>query len=434
MTKPLLRRHTYAVWELTLRCNLACKMCGSRAGEKRSDELSTAEALDLVEQMHGAGIDEVTLIGGEAFLRKDWLQIVARIRELGMDCTMVSGGYRVNLRLAQSMKDAGIQRVSISLDGLREEHNQLRGRPDAFESALQTMNNLKLVGIPFGCNTQINRVTAPQLPMIYELIKEQGAYNWQVAITYAMGNASDHVENLLQPYDLLELFPLLGHLFSKNTEDGFSMSAGNNVGYYGPYNFRVTDEGVDEWSGCLAGLYTIGVEANGNIKGCPSLASKPYVGGNIRERRLTDIIVNSEALTLNLNVDTEEGASHLWGECGTCEYKVRCRGGCNATSHVLFGKRGNNPYCHHRAIKLARQGFGEEMIQIEKGPGKPFDHGLFELKTLGIEQLRRRPQAFKLSDVVWPLAWTKADPGLVHRLQAESLATWTSRSEISLSV
>src|SRR5579863_9731448 len=60
-------RPLYAVWEITLRCDLACKHCGSRAGRAREGELTTGEALDLVRQMAELGVKEVTLIGGEAY-------------------------------------------------------------------------------------------------------------------------------------------------------------------------------------------------------------------------------------------------------------------------------------------------------------------------------------------------------------------------------
>ena len=70
----------YAVWEITLKCDLACRHCGSRAGRDRPDELTTAEALDLVAQMADLGVKEVTLIGGEAYLRDDWTEIAPRRR------------------------------------------------------------------------------------------------------------------------------------------------------------------------------------------------------------------------------------------------------------------------------------------------------------------------------------------------------------------
>ena len=73
-------RPIYAVWEITLKCDLACRHCGSRAGRERPDELDTKEALDLVDQMAAMGVKEVTLIGGEAYLRDDWTQIAKRVR------------------------------------------------------------------------------------------------------------------------------------------------------------------------------------------------------------------------------------------------------------------------------------------------------------------------------------------------------------------
>src|ERR1700688_256773 len=64
------RRHRpiYTVWEITLACDLACRHCGSRAGRGRPDELTTAVALDLIDQMARLDVKEVTLIGGEAYL------------------------------------------------------------------------------------------------------------------------------------------------------------------------------------------------------------------------------------------------------------------------------------------------------------------------------------------------------------------------------
>src|SRR6516162_5514375 len=85
-------RPNYAVWELTLACDLACRHCGSRAGRARPDELTTAEAVDLVRQMHELGVQEITLIGGEAYLHEGWLDVIAEIRRLGMTSTMVTGG------------------------------------------------------------------------------------------------------------------------------------------------------------------------------------------------------------------------------------------------------------------------------------------------------------------------------------------------------
>ncbi|MHC5831476.1 MAG: radical SAM protein, partial [Nostoc sp.] len=94
----------------------------SRAGHARANELSTAEALDLVRQMAEVGITEVTIIGGEAFLRPDWLEIAQAITSSGMLCGMTTGGYGITLETAQRMKEAGISVVSVSVDGLEATH------------------------------------------------------------------------------------------------------------------------------------------------------------------------------------------------------------------------------------------------------------------------------------------------------------------------
>ncbi|MEX1368772.1 MAG: heme biosynthesis protein, partial [Nannocystaceae bacterium] len=63
----------------------------------------------------------------------------------------------------------------------------------------------------------------------------------------------------------------------------------------------------------------------------------------------------------------------------SCEHADRCRSGCTWTSHVLFGRSGNNPYCHHRALKLEQQGLRERIRLVEPAAGLPFDHGRYEI-------------------------------------------------------
>src|SRR5580704_1673390 len=94
-------RPVYAVWEITLRCDLACRHCGSRAGRARPDELSTPEALDLVRQMAELGVKHVTLIGGEAYLRDDWLRIARAIRDHGMVPSMTTGARGMTREVAR---------------------------------------------------------------------------------------------------------------------------------------------------------------------------------------------------------------------------------------------------------------------------------------------------------------------------------------------
>jgi radical SAM protein with 4Fe4S-binding SPASM domain len=369
-------RPYYVVWEITLRCDLACRHCGSRAGKPRDDELGTEEALDLVDQLAAMGTREISLIGGEAYLRDDWLTLVRRIRGHGIDCGVVTGGRGLTLERARAAKEAGVQAMSVSIDGLRESHDDLRALAGSHAAAMAALENLRLAGLRRSANTQINRRNLTEIPAVFESLVPTGIHAWQVQFTVAMGRAADHPETLLQPYQMLELMPMLARLDARCRDAGVRLWPGNNIGYFGPYESVLRGEmSRGHLEPCGAGRVTLGIEANGDIKGCPSLPSADYVGGNVRERPLREIWERAEALRFTRGRTVDD----LRGYCRSCYYAEDCLGGCTWTSHVLFGARGDNPYCHHRALELLGQGKRERLVLAERAPGVPFDHGRFEL-------------------------------------------------------
>jgi radical SAM protein with 4Fe4S-binding SPASM domain len=369
-------RPVYAVWEVTLRCDLACRHCGSRAGRARPDELSTAEALDLVDQMAALGVREVTLIGGEAYLRNDWLEIVRAVREHGMQCTMTTGGRGITDALVGEAKAAGIQGASVSVDGLRETHDHIRALEGSFSSALRALRAFKAAGIPTSSNTHINRLNLREIPDLFELLIGEGIRSWLMQLTVAMGRAADEDGLLLEPYQVLEAIPMLARLKHRADQAGVKFWPGNNIGYFGPHeNILRRSYPKGHMGSCGAGRTTLGIEANGDIKGCPSLPTSDYVGGNVRDHSLRDIWERSAPLRFTRDRTVDE----LWGYCARCYYRETCLAGCTWTTHVLFGKRGNNPFCHHRALELLRDGRRERIVRREAAAGMPFDFGRYEI-------------------------------------------------------
>ncbi|MFO0628063.1 MAG: radical SAM protein [Polyangiales bacterium] len=420
--QPIEVRPRYAVWEITLKCNLACRHCGSRAGDKRDDELSTAEALDLVRQMKDLGIVEVTLIGGEAFLRKDWLEIAAEITRLGMSCTMQTGGLGVTDVMAQRMRAAGISSVGVSVDGLEATHDWIRGKEGSYRWAFEAIGCLTRAGLRVTVNTQINRRSARELPMIYEAIREAGVRGWQIQATVPMGNAAEEVEMLLQPSEFLDVFPVLAMLSTRAQRDRISVATGNNLGYFGPYERTLRAGNGAIFQGCVAGVDSIGIEANGAIKGCPSLPSSPYTGGNVRERGLREIVERAPELRFNDGAETAAGTDHLWGFCKGCEFATTCRGGCSWSAHVFFNRRGNNPYCHHRALVRAAEGKRERVyLKLASLVRRPFDYGTFGLREEDYASPwpDGDPHRFTLESVAWPAAWLEELPELPQILAEE---------------
>lgn len=370
-------RPAYAVWEITLACDLACRHCGSRAGKPRPDELNTEECLDLVDQMAEMGVKEVTVIGGEAYLREDWLTIIRHIRARGMSCSMTTGARSLTKEMIVAARDAGLQGISVSVDGFEETHDKLRAVPGSYKKATEAIATIAAMpGIRVTANTQINRWSLAEIEPLFDKLCELGIEAWQVQITAAMGRAGDEDTMLLEPYDMLEVVPMVARLKQLGDTRGVVVWPGNNIGYFGPHEHTLRGT----WPGghrgaCGAGRRTLGIEANGNIKGCPSLPSADYVGGNVRDLKLKDIWERSDELRFM----RDHRVTQLKGFCATCYYARECRGGCQWTAHVLIGERGDNPFCHHRALQLHERGERERIVRKAAAPNVPFDYNLYEI-------------------------------------------------------
>lgn len=369
----------YVVWELTLRCDHACTHCGSRAGVARDSELTTEQALRVVRELSAMGTQELVLIGGEAYLHEGFLEIVAALRDAGIVPVMTTGGRGIDLPLAQRMRAAGMQRVSVSIDGLEPTHDRMRARKGSFAGALAALAAIRAAGMTAQANTNLNRLNVADLEGLYDVLLASGVRGWQVQLTSPLGRAADRPEMLFQPFDLLDVFPRIAALKERGFRDGLLIMPGNNTGYFGPEEGLLRspmEGGRDHFQGCQAGRFVMGIESDGAVKGCPSLQTASYVGGHATARPVKEIWDSTEALAFARARTVEKD---LWGFCKSCPYAETCMGGCSFTAHGFFGRTGNNPYCHFRAAEHRRRGLRERLVATDPASGRPFDHGMFEI-------------------------------------------------------
>jgi radical SAM protein with 4Fe4S-binding SPASM domain len=267
--------------------------------------------------------------------------------------------------------------ISVSVDGLEAMHDHLRGVPGTFRAAFQALGHIRAAGLACSSNTQITRTNLRQLPELFERLIDAGISGWQPQLTTAMGRASDAPDLIVQPFQMIELMPMIARLKRRASEAGVVFWPADSIGYFGPYEKLLRGQMPrGHMSSCGAGRSAIGIEANGNVKPCLSLPTDSYVGGNVRDARLRDIWERGHAMRFTRG-RTEET---LWGACRECYYGATCHAGCSGIAHVLFGRYGNNPLCHHRALDLLRRGKRERLVRVaESSHNTPFDHGMFDL-------------------------------------------------------
>jgi len=398
----------------------------------RDSELTTAEALDLVRQLAEVGFQEVSLIGGEAYLRKDWERIATAITDAGMIPTLVTGGWGLGRGLARRIAAAGIGLVSVSIDGLETSHDLLRRREGSWRQAFAALDHLKSEQVTIASNTQLNRLSIQDLPLLYERLRGAAIAAWQIQLTGPLGNAADDSALILHPAELDAVFTVLARIARRARSDGIWLRPNDNVGYYGPYE-RLLRSGGHEWGfwqGAHDGISTIGIESDGSIKADPTLPSADYVGGNIRVQRLADIIERASNLQFAMNADDPSAVDELWGFCRSCCFGQLCRGGAPWMAHTLLGRRGNNPFCHHRALELARRGRRERLRMVRPAPGIPFDHATWEVleEPLDAPWPTDARSRFTEDQVVWPDTWVDPRSSPIQ-LPAHELSRHESRTE-----
>jgi len=362
-------RPRFAVWELTLACNMRCLHCGSFAGPRRADELSLDESLALADDLAALGCEKVTLGGGEPTLRPEWPQIARRLTDHGVRVNLITNGWTWTDAHVALARDAGLVNVGFSLDGFEPAHDAIR-RPGSFARVVAALDACRAGGLATSVVSHVNKKNYRDLAAFRAFLGEHGVGAWQIQLGNPSGAMGEHQELVIPPEDLLWLIPEIAAL--RADRDALpTVHPGDNVGYYGIHEqaLRTPSRGrLDFWVGCRAGCQVLGIESNGNIKGCLSLPSARhgkdlFLEGNVRETPLPALWHRDGAFAYNRGF-TE---AQLGGFCAVCRYRDICRGGCAWTAYSHTANRFDNPYCFYRQAVLAQRAdlLGEDAVPTE---------------------------------------------------------------------
>jgi radical SAM protein with 4Fe4S-binding SPASM domain len=343
------------VWELTLRCNMSCLHCGSRAGKSRQDELSIDEHLRVADDLAELGCKMITLSGGEPLLRKEWPLVAARLVSHGVAVNMITNGFAFRKRELDLARRTGLRNVSFSIDGDQPVHDLIRNKKDAYAHAMEAVDLCVKAGYAPAVNTSVMNANLHLLEPMAQTLIDHGVTTWQVQTGFEAGNLADHPELVLDAATYAEVVPRVAELRTKH-EGTLAVHAADDMGYFTEEDefLRPNEDLGNYWLGCQAGLRVIGIEANGNIKGCLSMQSPDFVEGNVREAPLEEIWRRKGAFAYT----REFAVDRLGGFCRECEFNEFCRGGCswNAYLHGKAEGKFANRYCLHRVRELQKRG------------------------------------------------------------------------------
>lgn len=316
------------------------------------NELSTAEALALCDELAELGTTKVHLSGGEPLLRPDWPVLTDRLKTKGVRVHLITNGLLFSTAVARQCVDLGIDMVAVSIDGLMDVNDGIRRYPKGrggvspFRRAYEAVVLSKAVGIRTMVITHLNGWNLSQLDAMHDLFALLPLDGWQLQLGMVEGRMKTAPAGYaLKPLHLLQI----GDFISRKQNNPFRIITADNIGYFTEAETRLRpydDKHFPFFTGCMAGIRAVAVGPDGTVKGCPSMGAG-LTEGNIRKHSLKEIWSDPNAFAYNRKWDGRK----LTGFCRTCEFRHLCRGGCTSFA-ASQGSLYENDFCLYR---LSRQ-------------------------------------------------------------------------------
>ncbi len=330
----------YLFWEATLSCNLNCLHCGSDCTSSKDTrlELSTNEIIDglnAIASYYNPGDIMIGITGGEPLMRKDLFTVTDNISALGFSWGMVTNGFAMTKEIVTKCRRTGMKTITVSIDGLKDDHNWLRQNRHSFEKAVGAVSALSDEN--FLSNLQIATVVShriiDKLPDIYEFIRKEHVHEWRLITVFPGGRAKNNEDLLLRDDDYRKLYSFVRDV--RKSKPSMSVTV-DEEGYLGCEFER---EVRDSFYSCQAGIEVGGILANGDISACPSISRK-LVQGNIRRESFSDCWENK----------FQPFRDRKWmkqGMCTSCGQWRICKGN---SLHLWDFDKNEPEVCHFKCL------------------------------------------------------------------------------------
>ena len=327
LNKSLRQEHRLrqVFWESTVRCNIHCRHCGSDCRQASTVPDMPREdffrVLDNIAQKQNP--NEVFIIQG--------------ISDRGFPWGMVTNGLYLTPELFKLLRKAGLCSITVSLDGLEEQHTWLRRHPDCFRMASQAIDMIvadrTLVYDVMTCVHQHNYDTLPQLR---DYLINKGVTDWRLATIFPVGRGAQDKDLQLTGEQMRGLLDFI----RQTRKEGKIHASYGCEGFLGPYEGDVRD-----WMfRCTAGVTVASVLVDGSISACTNIRHN-YKQGNIYEDDFMDVWEHRFLPHRN----------HDWmkrDDCKDCKYWRYCEGG----GLHLRDDKGRLLLCHMKRINVSRLG------------------------------------------------------------------------------
>ncbi len=338
-------------WELTYACNLACIHCLSSSGRRDPAELSTAEAMALVDELASMQVFYVNVGGGEPLLRPDFFELLEYAVSHQVGVKFSTNGTRLDRAKAARLAAMDYVDVQVSLDGATAEVNDAVRGQGSYRAARRAMEHLADAGFEgFKLSVVVTRHNVSQLDQLEALAGQYGAQLRLTRLRPSGRGAASWAELHPSRSQQHDLYRWLRDRPWVLTGDSF-------------FHLSALGEPLEGLNLCGAGRVVCLVDPVGDVYACPFVIHEQFRAGNVRGPGGFTGVWRSSALFRSLREPTSGGA------CTSCGSYDACRGGCMAAKFFTgLPLDGPDPECVH--------GHGEAGLSDRDRPAPAADHSV----------------------------------------------------------
>jgi len=337
-------------WHLTARCEYNCQHCymynESTYKSELSNELDFNNCIKIIDDFdktlgHWGIKGQINFTGGDPLLKEGVFEIIKHAREKNISIGILGNPDKIDYKTAEKLRDLGVSRYQVSIDGLEETHDRLRGKKGAFKEAIRAIHILEDVGIPSVVMFTLSRINAYELIDIIRFADKEGVSIFDFARLVPIGNGKNLYDEMLTPKEYKELLLKVLEEYKRLKDNGSKAFFGRKdhlwvllyqeLGLLKP----LPHDKETIFSGCSIGINLLVILADGTVYPCRRL---PIKIGKVPAESIREIFVNSESLNMLRDVE------HM-KKCSKCKLKQFCRG-CPAVAYGATGDYfGEDPQC-----------------------------------------------------------------------------------------
>jgi len=350
------------IWNLIRRCNLTCKHCYTTSTDINfPNELSTEEIYAVMDDLKAFKVPVLILSGGEPLLHPDIFKISRRAKDIGFYVALSTNGTKISADNIDEIADINYQYIGVSLDGIKDTHDQFRRVKGSFDQALHGIHLCLEKGIKVGLRFTLTQDNHQDFPALLQLMDDNNIDKFYLSHLNYGGRGNKNRKDdahFAMTRTAMDLMFETSYNWLKEGKDREFVTGNNDadavyflhwVARHFPDKVEHIKAKLEQWGGNASGVNVANIDNLGNVH--PDTFWWHYELGNVKERPFSEIWMDtSDPLMAGL----KQQPRPLEGRCARCRYQTICNGNTRVRAEQTTGNFwAEDPGCYLTDAEIA---------------------------------------------------------------------------------